>query len=113
MRRRRDRDHPVIVEKRRKTIESQSSEDKAQSKKPAYGLPSYLPAENDCEDEEMVISHQDYIKSELKKRSPDLRKIDASMQATFANRRREIVTKNMLVKDIIEAYPALCDCQQV
>ena len=109
MRKRRDRTHPIVINRKQKLLEKTSNK----SVCPAFGLPSYLPDEDDAEDAESITSHKNYIVAELRKRNPDRRKIDASMVATFSQRRREIVKDNSTVADIIKMYPALCDCQQV
>lgn len=113
-RKRRDSDIPIVIEKKAKYHEiRKEKKEQSKSTSPAYGMPQYLPSETVTEDNDSIKGHKSYMIMELKKRNPDRRKIETSMMATFADRRRLIVCENSLVSNICTIYPGICDCQQI
>jgi len=111
MRKRRDRVIPNV----QATINSRNNAriSKENVDPPAFGMASYLPSSSISEDTDSIVKHQAFMKNQLRKRTPDSLKIDASMTATFNDRRKLIVTDSILIAELKEIYPAICDCHQV
>lgn len=110
MRKRQDRDIPIVAAKRAKLSEVKTGR---RVSCPAYGMPSYMPQEQVSEDIESIKQHKLIMNTELKKRNPDNRKIDTSMCATFNDRRKLIVEEGASLNAMKEQYKALFDAQQV
>ena len=110
---RKERKHitdPEDLQKKRKHIENGSS--KKISKVLRRGGINWEPAFPEGEDESLMNLHQRVMQDELKKRSPNLEKIQGRMALTFPHRRTFMNEKPLLSK-IKEVYPALFSYKEV
>ncbi len=96
---------PEVLEKKRKLDKSEQSS-KRVAKSLRRGGINWEPPFPEGEDETSMKHHQDFIKNEWKKRTPDMAKIKQRMVVTFPHRRRLINAKEPLPNIKVE-YPAL------
>ncbi|XP_010772848.1 sterile alpha motif domain-containing protein 3 [Notothenia coriiceps] len=82
-------------------------------KRPKRFEVNFLPNLPDGEDETSMESKITELVEEMKKRSPNATLLNKNMDSTFALRRREFVTLEPPVKDIMERWPALFAESQV
>jgi len=108
-RKRRDRSIPCVAATIMKRKETNLSNCKTT---PAFGLPNYLP-ENSTEDETSLNLHKALMKKEVNRVNCSPRKMQASMEATFADRRQLIVSKERPLVEIRTEYPALFKPKEV
>ena len=85
----------------------------AQKRTSAYGIPNYLSVRPAAEDDVTIKKHLDIIKRESLKKNKDYRIVEISMNATFADRRKLIVTENCSIEHLLIEYPLLFDVLQV
>jgi len=123
MRKRRDRDVPVIIASREKrnSLLARNADVAADGKQPSsikkstpgYGLKNYLPCRQVSEDDASVERHRLLMLKEFAKTRRDPRAIETSMVATFHDRRDRIVNKWHLLAQLKEDYPCLFVSHQV
>jgi len=78
-----------------------------------YGFKHYYDTEvPPGEDDNTIESHQKLLK-EIENSTVDHFLIDASMTATFPDRRRRIINSGQSIERIKEVYPCLFDAQEV
>ncbi|KAH7939997.1 hypothetical protein HPB52_020166 [Rhipicephalus sanguineus] len=58
-------------------------------------------------DAAFVTEATDFMKKELKKQNPDMKKVEDSMLRTTAARRKSIELDGMSLTDVVGLYPAL------
>ena len=115
MRKRRDREIPVVERERVKRVsrDNQDTSFTVRKKKLQYGLLNYFPSCLIYEDDASTLCHQRRLISEWNKKSPDYRIIDNCMKLTFPIRRTKLITQNLTIKALTDEYPCLMDVQQV
>lgn len=65
------------------------------------------PLNEDIKDKSVLAAHIHFMISELKRRSPDLRKLGDSMKKTRLSQRMWITSTNPSAAEALEKYPAL------
>ncbi|KAK6319807.1 hypothetical protein J4Q44_G00089140 [Coregonus suidteri] len=60
-----------------------------------------------------LVEERKTFEDEIKKKKPDLKRIDSLMRSTFALRRQEIVENEPLVSDVKSKWPALFSQRQI
>ena len=93
----------VIIHKKRKNLEKKGQ---SIAKALKRGGINWEPPYPEGKDEQSMAIHRQYLKNEIKKRSPDWEKIKRRMALTYPDRRRMINGKQPLT-EIKEEYPAL------
>ena len=96
-------DPEVTLNKKRK---SEKKDVKTVVKSLRRGGINWEPTFPEGEDEHSMQQHRDMLKSEWKKRSPDMAKIKQRMELTYPDRRRMIHAQRPLA-EIRSEYPAL------
>ena len=105
-----------MSQKRQKLIDNEvEPSEKTKNKKttPAFGSPHYLPNKPETEDEDSVLRHIAFLKTEIKKSSVDTRKIEISMRSSFHHRRHLLIQDGCSLVSLKVMYPVLFDSVQV
>ena len=115
MRKRRDRDVPIVAATRLNKVSNSKDSLKKKCGFQGYGLPNYLPESSPSEDATSVERHKALLAKQFSKPKAhqNTRIIDASMEATFNDRRLIIVQKGYSLVEIRQQYACLFDCHQV
>lgn len=119
-RKRRDRNVPAVVAMRVKKQSArvmavhENNSKSYRKQTPAYMLKNYVPIGHPIsEDEASIEKHILLLQKENKKEQPNPLIIQASMDATFCDRRQRIVKGGESIAKLTENYPCLFDSQQV
>lgn len=104
-RKREDRDIPVVKARKRKA--TMTTGDLVPKKKTAlqWGMANYLPSRRASEDDASIELHVEWMQQESRKKKPNYQRVGESLMATFADRRRWVVTQGALASEVGEKYP--------
>lgn len=105
-RKREDSNIPVVKSRKRKMQNLPSQPPKKQAA-PQWGMANYLPSRPDSEDDASIKIHLEWMQQEEKKKKPNYQRVEEAMVATFADRRKLIVTDAATVQKVREVYPWL------
>ena len=108
----RDKNLPEVKARKRKVEESVVNTD-VRNVNLTWGMANYLPPQLESEDDTASDMHIQSLKREYCKTEKNKALADLKMKLSFSNRRKEIVTDNMPIGDILEIYPFLKDRRQV
>ncbi|KAK7877712.1 hypothetical protein WMY93_031572, partial [Mugilogobius chulae] len=98
----------VIVNRKR-----QASDGERRIKKAKRCEVNFLPDNPTGLTDSSLEHEKDALKEEMKKKNPNKDLVNSKMELTFSLRRKEIVTKEPLVADLLEQWPALFLQEQI
>lgn len=105
MRKREDQDIPVVKARKRKATTTAQTVAPQKNAVPQWGMANYLPSRRASEDDASVELHIEWMQQELRKKKPNYQRVEVSLVATLADRRRWIVLKGALASEVKELYP--------
>uniref|UniRef100_G3ML60 Uncharacterized protein n=1 Tax=Amblyomma maculatum TaxID=34609 RepID=G3ML60_AMBMU len=98
--------NPKVEEARKKFCRKGNFQDKCHPKKQCRLSTGALETRGE-EDDGVVAAHIEFMIKEVKRSTPDIAKLKASMKATFSSRRKWIQESSPSTAVLLERYPAL------
>jgi hypothetical protein len=119
-RKRTGKHHPEVVAKRinmgnQQTNAAEGRPPSSSVSKNQWNIPNFLPERPEGEDDTSIDRHLDII--QLQHRLPPSKKdhslLNQALDATFATRREDIISKGLSITDLRQKYPCLFEYEEV
>jgi hypothetical protein len=105
------KDVEVVIRRKKQRLSTVPDTDDSTNN--VFNLRNFLPPVPEGEDDVSISNHRRWMALEVRKVTKDVNMLRKLMDVTFADRRRMIIERKMLLKDLKVQYPALFTVDQV